>query len=193
MHIQQIESKIHEIRGQKVMLDYDLAELYEVETRALNQAVKRNIDIFPSDFMFQLTENEWKRMSSQIVMTSLNKRPKTALPYAFTEHGVTMLANVLKSKKARLTSIAIVRAFITLKKFISNYNEISETLKELENKYNQQFKDVYEAINYLLNKEKQEISQKERKRIGYKQVSNYLDQKLKSKFTKSETHKLSIL
>ncbi|MBK7964154.1 MAG: ORF6N domain-containing protein [Bacteroidetes bacterium] len=193
MHIQQIESKIHEIRGQKVMLDYDLAELYEVETRALNQAVKRNIDIFPSDFMFQLTENEWERMSSQIVMTSLNKRPKTALPYAFTEHGVTMLANVLKSKKARLTSIAIVRAFITLKKFISNYNEISETLKELENKYNQQFKDVYEAINYLLNKEKQEISQKERKRIGYKQVSNYLDQKLKSKFTKSETHKLSIL
>ena len=107
-------------------------------------------------------------MSSQIVMTSLNKRPKTALPYAFTEHGVTMLANVLKSNKARLTSIAIVRAFITLKKFISNYNEISETLKELENKYNQQFKDVYEAINYLLNKEKQEISQKERKRIGYK-------------------------
>ena len=193
MHIQQIESKIHEIRGQKVMLDYDLAELYEVETRALNQAVKRNIDIFPSDFMFQLTENEWERMSSQIVMTSLNKRPKTALPYAFTEDGVTMLANVLKSKKARLTSIAIVRAFIILKKFISNYNEISETLKELENKYNQQFKDVYEAINYLLNKEKQEISQKERKRIGYKQVSNYLDQKLKSKFTKSETHKLSIL
>ncbi|MBK7683299.1 MAG: ORF6N domain-containing protein [Bacteroidetes bacterium] len=168
MHIQQIESKIHEIRGQKVMLDYDLADLYEVETRALNQAVKRNIDIFPSAFMFQLTENEWERMSSQIVMTSLNKRPKTALPYAFTEHGVTMLANVLKSKKARLTSIAIVRAFITLKKFISNYNEISETLKELENKYNQQFKDVYEAINYLLNKEKQEISQKERKRIGYK-------------------------
>ena len=168
MHIQQIESKIHEIRGQKVMLDYDLADLYEVETRALNQAVKRNIDIFPSDFMFQLTKNEWERMSSQIVMTSLNKRPKTALPYAFTEHGVTMLANVLKSNKARLTSIAIVRAFITLKKFISNYNEISETLKELENKYNQQFKDVYEAINYLLNKEKQEISQKERKRIGYK-------------------------
>ena len=168
MQIQQIESKILEIRGQKVMLDFDLADLYEVETRALNQAVKRNIDIFPSDFMFQLTKNEWERMSSQIVMTSLNKRPKTALPYAFTEHGVTMLANVLKSKKARLTSIAIVRAFITLKKFISNYNEISETLKELENKYNQQFKDVYEAINYLLNKEKQEVAQKERKRIGYK-------------------------
>ena len=168
MHLQQIESKIHEIRRQKVMLDYDLAELYEVQTRALNQAVKRNIDIFPDDFMFQLSEKEWEQMSSQIVMTSLNKRPKTALPYAFTEHGVTMLANVLKSKKARLTSIAIVRAFITLKKFISNYNEIAETLKELENKYNQQFKDVYEAINYLLNKDKQETAQKERKKIGYK-------------------------
>ena len=167
MQIQQIESKIHEIRGQKVMLDYDLAELYEVQTRALNQAVKRNIDIFPDDFMFQLSEKEWEGMSSQSVMTSLNKRPKTAVPYAFTEHGVTMLANVLKSKKARLTSIAIVRAFITLKKFISNYNEISETLKELENKYNQQFKDVYEAINYLLQKDKVETDQMERKRIGF--------------------------
>jgi hypothetical protein len=76
------------------MLDFDLAELYEVETRVLNQAVKRNIDIFPDDFMFQLSEKEWTTMSSQIVMTSPSKRPKTALPLAFTEHGVTMLANV---------------------------------------------------------------------------------------------------
>ena len=167
MHLQQIETKIHEIRGQKVLFDFDLAELYEVETRVLNQAVKRNLDIFPIDFMFQLTENEWGRMSSQIVMTSLNKRPKTALPFAFTEHGVTMLANVLKSKKARLTSIAIVRAFIGLKQFISNYHELSEKLKELESKYNMQFKDVYEAINYLLQKDKIEINQKERKRIGF--------------------------
>ena len=126
MQLQKIQTKIYEIRGQKVLFDFDLAELYEVETRVLNQAVKRNLDIFPIDFMYQLTENEWEQMSSQIVMTSPNKRPKSALPFAFTEHGVTMLANVLKSKKARLTSIAIVRAFIALKQFISNYHELSE-------------------------------------------------------------------
>jgi hypothetical protein len=108
-------------------------------------------------------------MSSQIVMTSPNKRPKSALPFAFTEHGVTMLANVLKSKKARLTSIAIVRAFIALKQFISNYHELSEKMKDLESKYNTQFKDVYEAINYLLQKDHIEINQKERKRIGFHQ------------------------
>ena len=167
MQLQKIQTKIYEVRSQKVMLDFDLAELYEVETRVLNQAVKRNIDIFPPDFMFQLTENEWEQMSSQIVMTSSKKRPKTAVPFAFTEHGVTMLANVLKSKKARQTSIAIIRAFIMLKQFISNYHELSERLRELESKYNTQFKDVHEAINFLLQKDNLEINQKERKRIGF--------------------------
>ncbi len=167
MQLQTIQSRIYEVRGQKVMLDFDLAELYEVETRVLNQAVKRNIDIFPDDFMFQLSQKEWESMLSQIVMTYPAKRPKTALPLAFTEHGVTMLANVLKSKKARQTSIAIVRAFIVLKQFALNYKEIADKLKELENKYNKQFKDVYEAINYLLQKDKQETGQRERKRIGF--------------------------
>ena len=86
--LQLIQSKIYEIRGQKVMLDFDLAEMYEVETRVLNQAVKRNIERFPEDFMFQLAKDEWQNMSSQFVMTSRNKRPKTAIPLAFTEHGV---------------------------------------------------------------------------------------------------------
>ena len=168
MQLQVIQTKIYEVRGQKVMLDYDLAELYEVETRVLNQAVKRNIDIFPPDFMFQITINEWENMSSQFVMTSVNKRPKTALPNVFTEHGVTMLANILKSKKARQTSVAIVRAFIALKQFALTNTELSNKLKELENTYNKQFKDVYDAINYLLKKDKQEINQTERKQIGYK-------------------------
>ncbi|MCF8423446.1 MAG: ORF6N domain-containing protein [Bacteroidia bacterium] len=168
MQLQVIQTKIYEVRGQKVMLDYDIAELYEVETRILNQAVKRNIDIFPQDFMFQITSKEWQDMSSQIVMTSVNKRPKTALPLVFTEHGVTMLANILKSKKARQTSIAIVRAFIALKQFALTNTELNNKLKELEKTYNKQFKDVYEAINYLLQKDRQEINQKERKQIGYK-------------------------
>ncbi|RLD59968.1 MAG: ORF6N domain-containing protein [Bacteroidetes bacterium] len=168
MQLQTIQNRIYEIRGQKIMLDFDLAELYEVETRVLNQAVKRNIDIFPDDFMFQLSQKEWENMLSQIVMTYPAKRPKSALPLAFTEYGVTMLANVLKSKKARQTSIAVVRAFIALKQFTLNYKEIADKLKELESKYNKQFKDVYEAINHLLQKDKQETKQRERKRIGYK-------------------------
>ena len=168
MELQLIQSKIYEVRGEKVMLDFDLAKLYEVETRVLNQAVKRNMDIFPEDFMFQLTKKEWDIMSSQIVMTYPAKRPKIALPLAFTEHGVTMLANVLKSKKARQTSVMVVRAFIALKRFALSHKDITEQLKAMESRYNKQFKDVYEAINYLLQKDKKETEQKERKRIGFK-------------------------
>jgi len=96
MELQLIQSKIYEIRGQRVMLDRDLAEMYGVETRVLNQAVKRNINRFPDDFMFQLTEIEWKNMSSQIVTTSGSKRPKSSFPLVFTEHGVTMLSSTQK-------------------------------------------------------------------------------------------------
>lgn len=160
MQLQVIQTKIYEVRGQKVMLDYDIAELYEVETRVLNQAVKRNSDIFPSGFMFQITTKEWETMSSQFVMTSVSKRPKTALPLVFTEHEVTMLANVLKSKKARQTSVAIVRAFIALEQFALTNTELNNKLKELEKTYNKQFKDVHEAINYLIQKDKQETTQR---------------------------------
>lgn len=168
MQLQAIRNKIHEVRGQKVMLDFDIAELYEVETRTLNQAVKRNKDIFPEDFMFQLSSKEWEMMSSQIVMTSTYKRPKTAIPLAFTEHGVTMLANVLKSKKARQTSIAVVRAFIALKEFGISHKELSRKMHEMEEKYDRKFKDVYEAINYLLKKDSEEIQYKKRRKIGFK-------------------------
>ncbi len=171
MHLQAIQSKIYEVRGQKVMLDYDIADLYEVETRALNQAVKRNADIFPMDFMFQISLEEWNNMSSQFVMTSPSKRPKKALPYVFTEHGVTMLANVLKSRKARQTSVAIVRAFIALKQFALTNTALSDKLKELEKSYDKQFKDVYEAIDYLLKKDQQAASQKDRQQIGYRKAS----------------------
>ena len=168
MQLQSIQNKIYEVRGQKVMLDFDLALIYDVETRILNQAVNRNRDIFPNDFMFQLTKKEWESMSSQIVMTYSSRRPKKALPLAFTEHGVTMLSNILKSKKARRISVSIVRAFIALKQYALTHKDLSEKLKELEVKYNKQFKDVYEAINYLLKKDKLIVEQKERKRIGYK-------------------------
>ena len=114
----EIQNKIYEIRGVRVMLDFDLAALYQVETRVLNQAVKRNIDRFPDDFIFQLDNEEWEVMLSQIVMTSLSKRPKAALPYAFTEHGVVMLASILRSDRAIQASVRITRAFVSMRNYI---------------------------------------------------------------------------
>jgi hypothetical protein len=168
MELEIINQKIYTVRNVKVMLDKDLAELYEVETRVLNQAVKRNIELFPTDFMFQLTKEEHENMSSQFVMTSKTKRPNSALPFAFTEHGVTMLSNVLKSKQARLISVEIVRAFIALKKFALSNQELLLRLNEIEIKYNQKFSDIHQALNYLIQKDKKSISQKQREKIGFK-------------------------
>lgn len=167
MQLQSIQSKNYEIRGQRVMLDFDLAELYEVETRVLNQAVKRNIERFPADFMLHLTSIEWETMLSQIVMTYPVKRPKVSPPYAFTEQGLAMLSGVLNSAKAIEVNIAIMRAFVYIRQYALSHKDLTDKLKELENKYDTQFSDVYQALNYLLEKDKQEIDQKQRKRIGY--------------------------
>ena len=174
------QQKIFEIRGQKVMLDFDLAALYEVETKVFNQAIKRNIESFPDDFMFQLTKVEWQNMMSQnvtsylqtinneplnrsqIVTSSQKHRSKTFLPFAFTEHGVTMLASVLKSSKARQMNIAIVRAFIALRKFSLQHSKVVSQLNELENRvgnHDKELNKIYEAIEGLL-------LQKEKKKIG---------------------------
>lgn len=168
MELQLIQTKIYEIRNQKVMLDFDLAEMYETENRALKQAVKRNINRFPNDFMFQLTKKEWKEL-----ITNCDNLPETvkyspATPFAFTEQGVAMLSSVLKSKKAIDVNIAIMRAFVFIRQYALTHKDLTDKLKKLETKYNKQFKDVYEAINYLLQKDKQETEQKERKQIGYK-------------------------
>ena len=177
MELQVIQNKIYEIRGHKVMLDFDLAELYEVQTKVLNQAVKRNIQRFPSDFMFRLTVDEWETlrshsatasnvnniMQSQNVTASQKKRNTTAIPYAFTEQGLAMLSGILNSDKAITVNIAIMRAFVIIRQYALTYKELTQRLKEIEGK----FTDVYEAINYLLEKDKQLIEQKERKRIGF--------------------------
>jgi hypothetical protein len=154
------------------MLDYDLAELYEVETRVLNQAVKRNFSRFPPDFMFQLTETVWENMSSQFVMTYPIKRPKSSLPYAFTEQGLAMLSGVLNSEKAILVNIAIMRAFVFIRQYALVHKDLTDKIKELEKKYDQQFNDVYEALKYLLEKDKDDFSQKNRKEIGFKKLKN---------------------
>lgn len=164
MHLQTIQSKIYEIRGQKVMLDFNLAELYQVENRALKQAVKRNINRFPNDFLFQLTKVEWQELITNCDKLPGNVKFSPATPYAFIEQGVSMLSSVLSSKKAIQMNIAIMRAFVMIRQYALTYKELSERLKEVEGK----FTDVYQAINYLLNKDKQESDQKDRKRIGYK-------------------------
>ncbi len=158
-----IQKKIHEVRGQKVMLDFDLAELYEVETRILNQSVKRNISRFPDEFMFQLNKAEWQVLISQIVISKLEKRGGTQkLPYAFTEYGVVMLASVLKSEKAVKMNITVVRAFIALREYVLTYKELAEKIAFIEKEMKHKFKDVNEALNYLLS------PKSERKPIGYK-------------------------
>ncbi len=162
-----IETKIYQIRDYKVMLDFDLAELYDVGTKNLNLAVKRNKRRFPKDFMFRLTKKEWESLRFQIE-TSKGRGGTRYLPYAFTEQGVAMLSGVLNSDKAIKVNIAIMRVFVFIRQYALTHKDLTEKLKELEIKYNMQFKNVYEAINYLMNKEKQESQQKQRKRIGYK-------------------------
>lgn len=167
MQLQKIESKIYEVRGQRVMLDYDLATLYEVETKSLNLSVKRNLKRFPIDFMFQLTKTEWESLRLQIE-TSKGRGGTRYLPYAFTEQGVSMLSGILNSDKAIDVNISIMRAFVFIRQYTLTHKDLTDKLKELESKYDKQFKDVYDAINFLLQKDKQETEQKQRKRIGYR-------------------------
>ena len=132
--IEEIEEKIYVIRGQRVMLDSDLAEVYQVETRALNQAVKRNLSRFPKDFMFQLDEAETiaLRNSSQFVMSSRKHRGTSYQPYAFTEHGAVMLASVLNSPTAVEASIVVVRAFVKLRAMLALHQDLADRVEELE-------------------------------------------------------------
>jgi hypothetical protein len=173
MKLQLIQEKIHEIRGLKVILDFDLAALYEVETKRLKEAVRRNITRFPSDFMFELTRDEYTFLRTQIASLEKGKgRYSKFSPFAFTEQGVAMLSGILNSDKAINMNIAIMRAFVFIRQYALSHKDLTEKLKELETRYNKQFSDVYEAINYLLQKDKQAIEQKERKRIGFKTENN---------------------
>lgn len=148
------------------MLDFDLAELYEVETKVLNQAVKRNINRFPEDFMFQLTKIEWNSLRSQFV-TSKGKGGTRYFPYAFTEQGLAMLSGILNSEKAIEVNILIMRAFVYLRKYALSHKDLTDKILELESRYNKKFKDVYEALDYLLKKDKELIDYQKRKKIGY--------------------------
>ena len=149
--IERIQRSIFLIRGEKVMLDADLAEIYGVTTKALNQAVKRNAIRFPEDFMFRLTATEADKLNrSQFVTGSQKHRDPRFPPFAFTEHGALMLANVLNSERAALTSVQVVRAFVRLRQMLASNAELSHKLATLEKKYDEQFKIVFDAIRQLM-------------------------------------------
>ena len=164
MDIQIIQNKIYEIRGQRVMLDRDLAELYQVTTGALNQAVKRNVARFPSDFMFQLTDAETENWKSQIVITNSIKMGLRHNPYAFTEQGVAMLSSVLRSKVAIEVNISIMRAFVLMRQMVMGYEELLKRIEELEVSTDAQFNELYQALTQLLSQSQQ---QRERRPIGF--------------------------
>jgi ORF6N domain len=151
------------------MLDFYLAEMFDVPTKSLNLSVKRNSNGFPNDFMFHLTKEEWESLRFQIETSK--KGGLRYLPYAFTEHGVTMLGNILRSEIAVNMSIAIVRAFIALRQMALQYKELAAQLAKLEKETRKQFKDVYEALNYLPQKKKKEEDFNKRERIGFKKGS----------------------
>ena len=161
-YLTNVKNLIYDIRGQKVMLDFELAELYEVETRYLNQAVKRNIERFPSDFMFRLTSEEWEdfKVTSQIVISPLGGG-RQYIPYAFTEQGVAMLSGVLRSQKAIEVNINIMRTFVNLRQWALDSKEFGQRLLDLEKYFIEHCKDsekdireIYEALDLLMDRTK---------------------------------------
>jgi hypothetical protein len=148
--VERIAQKIYLIRGQKVMLDSDLAELYEVETKVLNQAVRRNIERFPEDFMFQLVPEELENLRSQFVTSSSGYGGRRYLPYAFTEQGVAMLSSVLRSERAVEVNIAIMRTFVKMRELMASHVELARKIEAMEKKYDEQFQEVFTIIKKML-------------------------------------------
>lgn len=172
-----IQQKIFEIRGEKVMLDFDLAELYNIETKRLKESVRRNKKRFPRDFTFELTKKEYDSLRSQIASLKKPGRGHHSkyMPFAFTEHGVTMLASVLNSDRAIKMNIAIVRAFVALKQIALQHKDLAEKLEELRQELHErigehdtQLAGIYNAIENLLDEKAEQKNWKERERIGFK-------------------------
>jgi hypothetical protein len=166
MQLSVIQNKIYEIRGQKIIFDFDLADMYGVTTKALKQAVKRNAGRFPPDFMFQLDTLEFESLRSHFVTS---KRGGTRyMPFAFTEQGIAMLSSVLNSDKAIEVNIAIMRTFVSIREYALNYTDLQGKLQELEKDYNKNFKEIYEALNLLISTKLIEEQTNKRERIGFK-------------------------
>ena len=161
MEIEVIQTKIFEIRGCKIMLDFDLADLYDVENKRLKASVRRNINRFPEDFMFELTEKEFANLRTKFSSSSYGGI--RYMPFAFTEQGIAMLSSVLKSDKAIEINISIMRTFVAIRQFALNYTELQKRINEIEG----QFPEIYNVLNYLVEKDtNEEVT--ERNKIGYK-------------------------
>ncbi|MBI4680640.1 MAG: ORF6N domain-containing protein [Nitrospirae bacterium] len=168
MPLEVIRQKIFLVRGQKVMLDTDLAQLYEVATKVFNQAVKRNIKRFPSDFMFQLGTDEYDALRSQFVTLKPGRgQHRKYLPFVFTEQGVAMLATVLNSERAIQVNIEIMRAFVSLRNMLASNAALSRKIKSLEKKYDARFRVVFEAIRALMT-----LPEKKSPKIGFKREND---------------------
>jgi chromosome condensin MukBEF ATPase and DNA-binding subunit MukB len=165
MELEHIKNSILEIRGKRVILDYELAKLYEVETRVLKQAVRRNIERFPPDFMFELSAEEMQNLTSQIVISNMGGTRHHS--FAFTEQGVAMLSSVLRSKNAILINISIMRAFVLMRQWALEYQDLQEKLSELEQRFGQKFTDIEQVLNYLIQKDQKQVQQGGRNKIGF--------------------------
>lgn len=163
MELQIIQNKIFEIRGMRVMLDFDLAELYQVETKNLKRTVKRNIERFPDDFMFELTADEWEILRCNFGTSSWGGT--RYMPFAFTEQGIAQLSSVLNSSLAIQVNISIIRAFVTLRKYALGYAELNQKLETFMLETNMQFNEIYQALTELASTREQD--DKLRKRVGY--------------------------
>ena len=157
-----ISQRILTIRGYRVMLDADLASLYDIPTKAFNQAIQRNMDRFPEDFMFQLTEEEFTALRSQFVTSKIGRGGRRYIPYVFTEHGVAMLSGVLNSHRAVQVNIAIMRAFVRMRETMVSHRELAQRLNAIEKTYDARFRVVFDAIRALM-----EPPKTPRRRIGF--------------------------
>jgi hypothetical protein len=167
MELTQIKNSIHEIRGMKIMLDMDLAKMYQTETKRLKESVRRNIRRFPADFMFELTMEEWKLLRTQFA--SSIKGGVTRPPFAFTEQGIAMLSSVLNSEISIDVNIQIMRAFVKMRPWAFSHGELSKQLREMEKRYDKKFVDIEYVLTYLMQKDQKKENQLNRQKIGFKE------------------------
>jgi hypothetical protein len=165
MELALIKNSILEIRGKRVILDYELAKLYGIETKRLKESVRRNRRRFPVDFMFELSPEEWINLRSQFATSSWGG--KRYPPFAFTEQGVAMLSSVINSDTAIEINISIMRAFVLMRQWVLDYQDLQEKLIDLEKRFGQKFTDIEQVLNYLIQKDQKQVQQGGRKRIGF--------------------------
>ncbi|MEY4350984.1 MAG: hypothetical protein RL078_1047 [Bacteroidota bacterium] len=165
MELELIKNSILDIRGKRVILDFELAKLYGIETKRLKESVRRNLRRFPEDFMFELSQEEWFILRSQFASSSWGG--KRYSPFAFTEQGVAMLSSVLNSDRAIEVNISIMRAFVLMRQWTLEYQDLQDKLSELEQRFGQKFTDIEQVLNYLIQKDQKQVQQGGSKRIGF--------------------------